>query len=65
MERSDLPSYGLDDGVDAEVKAAQDYLRRLRGFEQVLDKAQPKTGKRRKSFNDYSAKNCEEAWGGA
>ena len=36
---------------------------RLWRFEQVLDKVGPKQRKRRRLFNDYTTKNCEEACG--
>ena len=47
---------------DERVRLQQE--KRLLAFEQVLDHVEAKPRKRRNLFNDYTAKNCEESWGG-
>ena len=52
--------------LSAEERAAVQYLRRIGMFETVMELKlfgrSPK--RRRRTLNDYTAKNCEEAYGG-
>jgi len=55
-----LPQGSGDGQSPEELRALEIYTARMWLFENNL--SEPKA-KRRTTFNDYSTKNCEEAWG--
>ena len=55
------PKRSAPRGVD--IQAEMWYHRKVRAFERVLEGRTPRGTRRRKAFSEYTARNCEEAYG--
>ena len=64
MQQSDLPEGSGDEESPEELAARGDRAAVRKMYEAYTRPLPGRRDRRRYYFNDYSAKNCEEAWGG-
>ena len=63
MEGPYLPEGSGDAESPEELRALAVYEERMAVFERGLERMSP-SRRMRRTLHDYTAKNCEEAWGG-